>query len=152
MITSPERLGSVDGGALNYDVRASSTLQRNRSSGRRGPAENTVTSQPLAEWHGQVSSMGGEYFVAELRGVWGDGVAGEHEEATIPIAEVPDDDRTLITPGAFFRLCVSRERAPHGTLRRSTYVVFRRMPAYRREELEDALVRAREIVRGLRLE
>lgn len=111
-----------------------------------------ANSQPLAEWHGIVLSVGESHFVAELIGKTGIGVAGSHEEACLPIDEVRASDRDLLSPGAFFRLCVSRESDRSGTWRRSTYVVFRRMPAYRREELEAAKLAARDLVRALRVE
>ena len=108
-------------------------------------------SQVIAEWHGQVVSIEEGYFVAELRGILGTGVAGEVEEAQIPVDSVQEHDLALMQPGAFFRLCVSME-IRNGTRRRFTDVVFRRLPAYRREELEAAQRDAQELVRGLRLE
>ena len=41
-------------------------------------------SQVIAEWHGQVIAVEQSYFVAELKGTIGVGVAGSLEEAQIP--------------------------------------------------------------------
>ncbi len=109
------------------------------------------SSQPLAEWHGEVDSIEGDTFVATLRGKIGDGVAGVVEEALIPIADLRADDLPLLQEGAFFRLCVTYVQ-DRGARRRVTDVVFRRMPGYRREELEGAQESARELLRALRVE
>lgn len=110
-----------------------------------------VRSQALAEWQGMVVEVGSTHFVAELTGKFGAGVAGSHEEARLPIDEVRPDDRELLNPGAFFRLCITREM-DRGAWKRSTYIVFRRLPAFRREELEEARQAARDLVRGLRVD
>ena len=109
------------------------------------------SSQPLAEWHGEVDIIEGETFTATLRGNIGEGVAGVVEEALIPIADLRPDDLPLLQEGAFFRLCVTYVQ-DRGARRRVTDVVFRRMPAYRREELEGAQESARELLRALRVE
>lgn len=111
-----------------------------------------ATSQLLAEWRGQVSAIFDDAFSAELKGRHGEGVIGSEEEALIPLDDVRSDDRDLVRPGAFFSLCVCYESSVDGQRRRFTDVVFRRLPAYRLEELELARDRARELVRGLRLE
>ena len=111
-----------------------------------------VRSYLIAEWRGQVLSIEDNYFVAELKGTIGNGVAGSHEEATIPIEDMSPPDLELLQVGAFFRLCVSYEVSLHGTRRRYTGVVFRRMPAYRRDELEQADREAADLVRAIRVE
>ena len=120
--------------------------------GKTVPFSDRNASQLIAEWHGQVLSIDEENFVAELRGTLGAGVAREHEEALIPIAEIRRDDMELFMIGAFFRLCVSYEIAPSGNRRRYTELIFRRVPAYRQDEIQAARDRAREISRALRVE
>lgn len=112
-----------------------------------GPAR----SQVIAEWHGQVQAIHDEFFVAELRGTLGGGVAGSHEEAQIPMDEVREEDVELVREGAFFRLCVNLE-VVNGTKRRVTDLVFRRMPAYRRDELEEAVAKASTLFHAFRVE
>lgn len=121
------------------------------STGSAGPPRGQVASQLLAEWHGQVTEVLATTFAAQLKGRHGAGVFGKEDIAIIPRAEVRPDDEELLVPGAFFSLCVSYEVSRRGR-RRFTEVVFRRLPAYRREELEQAEARGREIARGLRLE
>lgn len=112
---------------------------------------SSARSQVLAEWHGQVISIESDYFVAELKGTIGTGVKGSLEEAQIPVEEVRSDDRELLREGAFFRLCVNWELV-NGSRRRVTDLVFRRMPAYRRDELEAARATAANIFHALRVE
>jgi hypothetical protein len=128
--------------------------KNNASIGTVHPDVNShrVASQLLAEWHGQVLTIGAESFTAQLKGRHGAGVLGLDEEAVIPLEDVRDADRELLAVGAFFSLCISYEIDASGSKRRYAEVIFRRMPAYRREELEVARERARTIVRGLRLE
>jgi len=113
--------------------------------------QDQVSTQLLAEWHGQVTEVLASAFVAELKGRHGEGVAGKEEVAVIPRDEVSPDDAELLEPGAFFSLCIAYEQSSRGR-RKFTTVVFRRLPAYRREELEEARERGRRIARGLRLE
>lgn len=117
-----------------------------------GGDTNRETSHLLAEWHGQVTEILADVFKAELRGTHGLGVVGKLEEALIPTDDVQPADVDLFVDGAFFRLCISYEVSATGVRRRCTTVVFRRLPAYRREELEDARRVGQEIARGLRLE
>jgi hypothetical protein len=113
---------------------------------------NDSISEPVAEWQGQVTGIEDEYFIAQLRGTVGNGIAGSLEEASIPIDDVNPGDIDLLKLGAFFRLCISYEIAPTGNRRRYTEVIFRRLPAYRREELEAARSKAADLARDLRVE
>lgn len=113
---------------------------------------NVPISELVAEWQGVVTEIEDEDFIAQMRGTFGAGVAGNLEEALIPINDVNPGDIDLLKPGAFFRLCISYEIAPAGSRRRYTEVIFRRLPAYRREELEAARSKAADLVRDLRVE
>lgn len=112
------------------------------------------TVELLAEWNGCVTSIqsSGHSFAATLKGVAGEGVKGEEEDATIPVTDVSDWDKDLLRTGNFFRLCVIYEILPTGQPRRYTQVVFRRLPAYRQHDLDQAAERGRELARGLRVE
>lgn len=113
--------------------------------------DRTSTSQLIAEWHGQVTELEDDHFYAELKGLHGEGVAGSNEEAVIPISDLRPDDKFLLTEGAFFRLCISYEIQSSGNRRRYTEVIFRRLPVFRRKELEEAKHRAQNLSRALRL-
>ena len=119
-------------------------------------SENTVssTTELLAEWSGCVNSIheGGVSFSATLTGIVGEGVAGFEEDATIPIDDVSEWDKELLYPGNFFRLCVVHEIQATGQPRRYTQVVFRRLPAYRRHDLEKAAELGHAISQNLRVE
>lgn len=108
----------------------------------------------LAEWDGCVTFVekGAYAFSAILTGIAGEGVRGEEEEAVIPIADVSEWDKDLLRPGNFFRLCVIYEILPSGQPRRYTQVVFRRLPAYRQQDLDQAAEQGRLLARGLRVE
>ena len=114
-------------------------------------AEGVKRNYLIAEWHGQVLSVQDDYFIAELSGTVGEGVRDSHEEAQIPLEEISESDRELLVTGAFFRLCISYELDGQ-TRRKFTQVIFRRLPAYRRDDLEHAKDRAAELKRALRVE
>lgn len=106
----------------------------------------------LAEWDGYVTHIGEHFFGASLKGVFGQGVEGELEEAEIPILDVNKSDSDLFQLGSVFRLCVFYEELPNGQPRRFTQVVFRRLPAYRLKNIRSAEEAADEIHKGLRVE
>ena len=108
----------------------------------------------LGEWNGCVSDIdqSSAYFNASLKGVLGEGIEGEEEDASIPVSDVSQWDMELLKPGNFFRLSVIYEIQPSGQPRRYTQVVFRRLPAYRQRDLEIAGERARQRSRALRVE
>ena len=123
---------------------------------RLAPSANSTfpSTSLLAEWNGCVTSIqeGGAYFSATLKGVVGEGVEGEEEDAVIPIDDVSEGDVEFLAPGNFFRLCVIHEVLPSGQPRRYSQVVFRRLPAYRQHDLNRAEDRARMISQSLRVE
>jgi len=114
--------------------------------------DDSITSVRVAEWEGHVTSIGKKTFEARLRGIFGEGVDGQLEDATIPITAVTDFNRPQFVIGAIFRLCVSYDEFKSGQIRRYTDMFFRRLPAYRQKDLDDALNRARERLSELRLE
>jgi hypothetical protein len=119
-----------------------------------GVAHNTRPSEVLAEWAGCVTKLegSGQVFFASLRGISGDGVKGQEEDAVIPVSDVSDSDLQLLSPGNFFRLLVVAEILTGGQPQRSTRLVFRRLPAYHRQDLEKAAEWGTRISRGLRVE
>jgi len=143
---SPANDGDIDTSSGSF--RMPSTFTRLMPGKRLAPAEL------LAEWSGCVTSIqeDGFYFSATLSGVEGQGVKNEEEDAIIPITDVSEWDKDLLSPGNFFRLCVMYEVSSSGQPRRYTQVVFRRLPAYRQQDLDEALERGRKLARGLRVE
>lgn len=116
--------------------------------------KHVLPAELLAEWSGCVTSVQkeGHFFTATLKGVKGGGVKDEEDDAIIPISDVSEWDKDLLQPGNFFRLCVMYEITPSGQPRRYSLVVFRRLPAYRKQDIDAALVRGVRLARGLRVE
>lgn len=115
---------------------------------------NTASAEVLAEWSGYVTGIQPEalFFSASLKGVTGNGVKGEEDDAVIPVSDVSDWDRELLQLGSFFRLCVMHEITRSGQPRRYTQVIFRRLPAYRQVDLDKAQERGLELARRLRVD
>lgn len=106
----------------------------------------------VAEWDGYVTEVGELSFTAVLRGIAGEGVAGESHDAEIALDEVGKSDRTLLRPGAFFRICIYFQLDDDDRPKRFAKVIFRRLPSYRQEELEQADRRSEERHQKLRVE
>lgn len=113
---------------------------------------NGNTNAVVAEWEGYVTQISDKTIEARLTGLTGEGVAGEVEEATIPKSEIADADQSLLALGSLFRLCISYEKTAAGERRRYSTLVFRRLPAYRQEDLDEAHKRTRARLNGLRVE
>lgn len=106
----------------------------------------------LAEWNGAVLSVKDHFFIAALKGIAGEGVQGEEEDAEIPLSDVSEFEKDLLQPGNMFRLCVFSEVLKNGQPRRYTQVTFRRLPAYRSKDLEAASQRVDELYSSIRVE
>lgn len=110
--------------------------------------------RPIAEWQGYVTKIEPDRFHAAMDGVLGSSIVGKRHDAIIPRNEVSPEDEPLLREGAYFRLSVVYRitRGGTGTSKRQSSIVFRRLPAYRKSEIESARDLAKELIRGLRLE
>ena len=118
----------------------------------KGPRRATAPMTLLAEWDGSVESIEGHFFSASLKGIFGEGARGEEEEAEIPLSDVSPLDRELLRIGSVFRLCVFYEVDDDDQPKRFSKVVFRRLPAYREDDLQKASKRAADRAARLRVE
>jgi hypothetical protein len=111
-----------------------------------------VVEEEVWEWDGYVEAIETEHFVARLRGLRGPGVAGRDEEMEVPLADVRPSDRSLVQPGAYFRLCLGYKSDPIVGRDRYSRVTFRRLPAYSPREIDSAKKKAEELIASFRLE
>lgn len=81
----------------------------------------------LQEWEGLVIEVRDGVMIAELADI-ANTHAGREECAEIPIAEVPEEDRHRVVPGALFRWVIGYTRKSTGRLSRSSLIYFRRPP------------------------
>ena len=89
----------------------------------------------LQEWEGYVVAVTKENFTARLLDIT-TGRRTEDEEAEFPLEELSDADRQHVRVGSVFRWTVGHRRLPSGTKERVSLIVFRRLPAWTRRELE----------------
>lgn len=108
----------------------------------------------LQEWEGIVltvsESPGGseDFFVAELHDLTNQ---NEAESAEFSLDEVYIDQRNLVKPGAPFHWIIGyRDR--NGTRERVSQIVFRRLPAWREEDIDEAREEARVLAESIRFE
>jgi len=109
---------------------------------------NQLSLQPLQEWEGYVAEIGAETFTARLLDITA-GQKYENEIADFPIADISDNDRDLLKPGAIFRWVIGYQRQIGGTKRRVSQITFRRLPAWSKRDIANAARRAEEISKSI---
>jgi hypothetical protein len=108
----------------------------------------SLSLQPLQEWEGYVISVGPDQFTARLVDVTR-GQQIEEEAADFPLADLSDDNLTLLKEGAVFRWVIGYQRSPGGTKRRVSQVTFRRLPAWTKEDMQTAKSKAERLIREI---
>ena len=98
----------------------------------------------LQEWEGYVIEIGQDDFVARLLDITA-AAKREKEEATIPLAELSDEDRAKIRLGSIFRWVIGYHRTVTGTKSRVSRIVFRNLPVLTQAEWDEALEWAAEL-------
>jgi hypothetical protein len=102
----------------------------------------------LQEWEGVVLEVGAKSFTARLTDLTA-GNKMETEEADFPIADLRDQDREPLRPGAVFRWAIGFHRSPSGTRTRASRIVFRRLPAWTKQEIREAHREAKRLSTGI---
>lgn len=87
----------------------------------------------LQQWEGTVTTVNAEEFAAVLHDLTQ--LTRPEEEASFPIEEVPDPDRSLLVPGGVFYWTIGYEVTPTGTRKTVSMLRFRRLPAWGESEL-----------------
>ncbi len=106
--------------------------------------ENDRNLIPLQQWEGVVIKVSGDEFTTVLRDLTRP--ESPEEEATLPVAEVPPEDRRLLVPGAvlYWNIGYQTIRAS-GQVQRVSDVRLRRLPAWSKRDIERVARRAREL-------
>lgn len=96
----------------------------------------------LQEWEGHVVEVDKDnaVFTAQITDMT-NRKTSETEEAEFPISDLTDSDLELLQPGAIFRWSIGYQR-DHGTKRRISQIVFRRLPQWRASDLAAAALQA----------
>lgn len=98
------------------------------------------------EWQGYVTSFDDQFFYARLLDLTTQGV---EEDAQFEIEDISTNHRSLLKEGAIFRWSIGYERLMGGTKRRISSIVFRRLPAWTKKELEESLKEAESLIRDI---
>lgn len=86
----------------------------------------------LEQYEGTVTSIEGEEFVARLRNTLEEEPL---QQATFPLNLVSESDRDLVAEGAVFYWSIGYRIEPHGQRSLSSHVVFRRLPAWSKQDI-----------------
>jgi len=101
----------------------------------------------LQEWEGVVTSVGDEVFTARVVDLTRVSRTID-EEGEFPMSEVRDDDRSLVTPGAYFRWSVGITKMPGGGKRSTSEIIFRRLPKWTKRDIQRADANARRMIQA----
>lgn len=96
----------------------------------------------LQKWEGIVLEIYKETFLGRLVDQTSSGL---DEEAEFSLAEVSEDDRELLAPGAVFYWNIGYNDSPSGQRTRVSVIRFRRLPAWSEREIEDAERKAEQL-------
>ena len=107
----------------------------------------TASLVALQEWEGYVTEISEEGFTARLIDLTADSPY-EEEEASIPLAEISEDDAESMRLGSVFRWAIGYERSPSGTKRRVSQIVFRNLPAVTPSDRREGEKWARAVLRS----
>lgn len=113
---------------------------------QRSPRE-VPTFSPLQEWEGYVVDVAEDSFRANLVDI----TAGKNfadEAMEFLISELSDDDQGLLSVGAIFRWSIGYEKL-RGSKKRTSQIIFRRLPAVMPRDIEAAKKRAEKILGAL---
>lgn len=110
------------------------------------PLPERMQAQPrfdaLQKWEGQVTEVDDSTFTAVLLDIQEPSV---EEEAEFDFEEVSRGDLDLVAPGAVFYWSVGYRTEPSGERSRSSVLVFRRLPAWSKRDVQRAADRVKEL-------
>jgi len=104
----------------------------------------------LQEWEGIVTKVGDSDFIATLLDITLKRKI-EDEEADFLIADLTEDGKKQLRVGAIFRWIIGY-RSIAGTKERSSKIIFRRMPAWSKKDLDLAAQEADRLSNSIRWE
>ena len=87
----------------------------------------------LQKWEGVVIEVRKDSFLSRLHDLT---EKNPEEEAEFPLEEVTDEDKKLVKPGAIFYWNIGYLDSRTGQRKRESIIRFRRLPAWRKEEIE----------------
>lgn len=96
----------------------------------------------LQKWQGIVLKIMTDSFLARLYDQTNRGI---EEEVELPLEEISDGDKELLVEGAVFYWNIGYFDSKTGQRKRESITRFRRLPAWRKEELEAAKIEAQQI-------
>ncbi len=99
--------------------------------------------KPLQQWRGTVTTIGESEFDAELRDLTDR--ARVREAAAFRFDELSDGDQDLVQIGAVFYWSIGYELTPTRQRKLVATIIFRRLPAWTKRQLDAVKARANEI-------
>jgi hypothetical protein len=105
----------------------------------------------LQEWEGYVLTVYDGIFSARLLDLTANAKI-EQEIAEFNVSDISRDDFQLLQEGAVFRWIIGNQITRGGQKRRVSQIIFRRLPAWTKREIEDARREASETSKAIKWE
>jgi hypothetical protein len=102
---------------------------------------------PLHEWEGTVNRLLDDAFIGSMVDL-SEREKGFQDEAEFPLSDLPPDAEPLLKEGAIFRWSIGYFIVD-GTRHRASKIVFRRMPAWTKWDLETAARYASDVSKSV---
>lgn len=102
----------------------------------------------LQEWEGYVVEIHETEFQARLVDITADSRSDE-EDASIPLAEISDDDARRMKVGSIFRWVIGYERSAIRPKKRVSQIVFRDLPAVTKTDMHDGEEWAQRVIQTI---
>ncbi|MEE1951357.1 hypothetical protein V0R48_20490 [Pseudomonas alcaligenes] len=115
---------------------------RNKNIGR----SREICFLPLQEWEGVVLDISEDGFYSRLVDLSNPKII---EEGEFKQEDVSEDQLPLLRVGAIFRWSIGYERLPGGQRRKSSGIVFRRLPAWTSKEIAESKNKADQLLAEL---
>ena len=96
----------------------------------------------LQKWEGTVLEISKDAFLGRLVDQTN---PGADEEAEFSLAEISEEDKELLAPGAVFYWNIGYNDSPSGQRTRVSVIRFRRLPAWSEREIRDAKQKAEQL-------
>lgn len=101
--------------------------------------------QPIQEWEGYVTEVGLETFKARLVDITSQSIF-EEEVAELFKSDISDGQLQLVAEGSVFRWVIGYQRSSSGEKQRVSSIVFRRLPAWTKTDLQSAQTKATYLI------
>jgi hypothetical protein len=110
-----------------------------------------VSFRALQEWEGYVIAINGDTFTARLVDITA-GDQAEGEDVSLPLADLTPEEQASVVVGSVLRWVIGYQITQSGQRKRASQIIFRQLPRWTRQELDNAAAEGRKRAARIRWE